>query len=367
MANSVNVGLIGTGNIAPRYAHHSARFDNVNVVSCADLSLERAEQFAAEHGLKAQTIDDLLADPDIDIIVNLTIPKAHKSVSLSILEAGKHVYSEKPLGLSTEESAEIIALANAKGLRVGCAPDTVLGGGIQTCRKLIDEGQIGRPVAAVAFMGYRGPDMWHPNPSFFFEVGGGPVLDMGPYYITALVNLLGPAKRVSASAQKSFTERVAGHEAVRGQKLPVEVNTHVAGTIDFVNGAVATVFFSFDVWQHQLPRIEVYGTDGSLSVPDPNTFSGDVKLWQPETQQWQTMVHTHHDDIERGIGVAEMAEAIAQERSHRVSGEIAHHVLEIMTALDTSSAEEKHIMIESQPQRPEALPVGWTKERLGLS
>lgn len=367
MGNSMNIGIMGTGNIAPRYAQYTSRFDNINVVSCADLDTARAKQFASEHNLRAQTVDEMLADPDLDIIVNLTIPRAHKTVSLSILEAGKHVYSEKPLGLSAAESAEILAVAQANGLRVGCAPDTFLGGGLQTCRKLIDEGQIGRPVAAVAFMGYRGPEQWHPNPGFFYETGGGPVLDMGPYYITALVNLLGPAKRVTASAQKSFTERTAGHESIRGEKLPVEVSTHVAGTIDFASGAVATVIFTFDVWAHQMPHIEMYGTDGSLNVPDPNHFGGEVKLWQPETQQWCEAAHTHYAEIERGIGIAEMAAAIAEDRPHRASGALAHHVLEIMLAFDQSSTQGEHIIIESQPERPDALPVGWTKRHLGLS
>lgn len=367
MAAKIKVGILGTGNIAPRYAHHAPRFANVDVLSCADLDMARAEQFAAEHGLRAQSVDDLLADAELDIIINLTTPRAHKMVSLAILEAGKHVYSEKPLGLSTAESREILALAEARGLRVGCAPDTFLGGGLQTCRHLIDEGHIGQPVAAVAFMGSHGPESWHPNPAFFYQIGGGPVLDMGPYYITALVHLLGPVGRVSASARQSFSERVAGHEAIRGQKIPVAVNTHVAGTLDFVSGAVATIIFSFDLWQHQLPRIEIYGTDGSLHVPDPNTFGGDVQLWQPQTRAWHAVPHTHRTDVERGIGIADMAEAIAQERAHRASGALAHHVLEVMTAFDKASEQGAHITIESQPQRPDALPLGWAEQYLDLA
>ena len=236
--NKVKIGIIGTGNILGAYVRGTRAFDILDLVACADIDVPKAKARAQEFDIpRACTVDELLADPEIQIIINLTVPKAHAQVSLAVIDAGKSVQSEKPLAITREDGQKILAAAKAKSVLVGCAPDTFLGGGQQTCRKLIDDGTIGRPVAAVAFMTGHGPERWHPNPDFFYQVGGGPMFDMGPYYLTALINLLGPAKRITASAQMSFAERVAGPDRVNGRRIPVEIPTHIAGVIDFAEDA----------------------------------------------------------------------------------------------------------------------------------
>ena len=284
---SLNVGIIGTGNIAPQYIQGCAPFDIIEVTACADIMLDRAEAFAAENGLIACSVDDLLARDDIDIVINLTIPAAHAEVSLRIIEAGKHVYSEKPLALNRDDGSRIISAAAASGLRIGCAPDTFLGGGGQTARKVIDDGIIGTPIAATAFFLSHGPESWHPNAGIFYLEGGGPLFDMGPYFLTALVNLIGPVARVSGAARKTFDQRIATSEELMGQRLPVEVNTHIAGTLEFESGAIATIITSFDIWAHHLPWIEIHGSEGSLSVPDPNRFDGMVRTVSGGAGAWE--------------------------------------------------------------------------------
>lgn len=358
MATKVKVGVIGTGNIAPAYINGCRQYAILDVVACADIDIERAKQFAGEHNLIAMTVDELLSDDAIQIVINLTIPKVHAEVSTRIAQAGKHVYSEKPLGLTREEGQMLINSAKSANVLVGCAPDTFLGGSAQTCRKLIDDGWIGTPVAATAFMMGHGPESWHPNPFFFYQFGGGPVFDMAPYYLTALVNLLGAIERVSAITNKSFEQRIATSDEYYGKQIPVEVNTHVAGTLGFANGVVGTMIMSFDVWNHQLPRIEIYGSEGTLSVPDPNWFDGEVKLWLAKEGEWRTIPATHPTDIKRGTGVADMAYAVLSGRPHRASGDLAYHVLDVMCAFDESSESGQHIQIESKVERPNALPMG---------
>lgn len=356
------VGIIGTGNIFQAYVKGIRAFPILDLVACADIDTGKARAAAAQHNLpRALGVDELLADPEIQIVINLTVPKVHAQVSIQAIEAGKHVHSEKPLGLTIEEGCAIIEAAQRKGVRVGCAPDTFLGGGQQTARKLIDDGAIGRPVAAVAFFAAHGPEAWHPNPDFFYQFGGGPMFDMGPYYLTALVNLLGPARRITGSAQISFAERVAGskdHPAHLGRRLPVEVPTHITSTIDFENGAVATVITSFDVWTHSLPRIEIYGETGSLIVPDPNGFGGEVKVWTTDNREWRVIPHTHSTEVGRGIGAADIAHAVQSGRAHRASGALALHVLELMESAHTASHEGTHILLQNKVERPAALPVG---------
>jgi len=345
----MKIGIIGTGNIAPAYMLGCSKFpDDVQVVACADLLLDRAQAFAETHELQAQTVADLLNNPEIDLVINLTIPAVHAEVSLQIIEAGKHVYVEKPLALNRESGKQVLDAAAAQGVRVGCAPDTFLGAGGETCRQLIEQGAIGTPVAASAFMVIRGHESWHPNPSFYYQPGGGPLFDMGPYYLTALVNLLGPMQSVSAMAKQSFDERIAQHDSIKGQVIPVNVNTHTAGTIGFVNGTIATMMMSFDVWQHKLPCIEIYGTEGSLIVPDPNTFGGEVRLWQPQAQEWLLVDPVGRSDVQRGIGVAEMARALKAGEPHRANGELGYHVLDAMQAFDESSEQGRHIQLQSQ-------------------
>ncbi len=355
---TLNVGIIGTGNIAPAYIRGCAPFDVIELTACADILTDRAQAFAAEHGLAACSMDDLLARDDIDIVINLTIPVAHAEVSLQIIEAGKHAYCEKPFAVDRADGARVVSAAQAAGLRIGCAPDTFLGGGGQTARKAIDDGLIGAPVAATAFWMSRGHESWHPNAGFYYLKGGGPHFDMGPYYLTALVNLMGPVARVSSSAQRTFSERVATSDALMGQVLPVEVNTHVAGTLEFESGAIATLILSYDVWGNHLPEIEIHGESGSLSVPDPNRFDGEARLLKGGTSGWAGIPLTHTTNIGRGAGVADMAYAIQSGRPHRASGDLAFHVLDIMQALDESAAQARHIEITSTLDQPAALPAG---------
>ncbi len=363
---TLNVGLIGTGNIAPAYIEGCAPFDIIKITACADILAERAEAFAAEHRLIACSVGDLLARDDIDIVVNLTIPKAHAEVSLQIIKAGKHAYSEKSLAVTREDGAEILKAAKAAGLRMGCAPDTFLGGGLQTARKAIDDGLIGAPVAATAVFMAHGPESWHPNPGIFYQKGAGPLFDMGPYYLTALVHLMGPVARVSASARMSFPERIATSEALKGQRLPVEVNTHVAGTLEFASGAIASVITSFDIWGHHLPMLEIHGEDASMNIGDPNFFHGTNHILKGGTRDWVQLPHSHTINIGRGAGVADMAYAIQSGRPHRVSGDLAFHVLDIMCALEESAAQGRRIALQSTVEQPATLPVGLAAGELDM-
>ena len=355
---TLNVGIIGTGNIAPAYIEGCAPFDIIKISACADILPERAQAFAAKHELTACGVDDLLGRDDIDIVINLTIPAAHAEVSLKIIEAGKQAYCEKPLAINRADGQRVIEAANAAGVRVGCAPDTFLGGGLQTARKAIDDGLIGKPIAATAAFMAHGPESWHPNPGVFYQKGAGPLFDMGPYYLTALVHLMGPVARVSASAGMSFPERIASSEALMGARLPVEVNTHIAGTLEFASGAIASVINSFDIWGHHLPNMEIHGEAGSMSVGDPNFFDGAIQLLKGGTRDWIEIPHSHRVDIGRGAGVADMAAAMQTGRPHRVSGELAYHVLDIMCALEESAAQGRRIELESTVEQPQALPAG---------
>ena len=360
MSEKLSVGFIGCGNISGAYVKGCRLFDILEITAMSDLDMQKAREMAQKHGIpKVCTVDELLADGDIDIVLNLTIPAAHAEVSLQAIEAGKHVYCEKPLALDTADGRAILEAAARQGVRVGCAPDTFLGGGLQTCRKLIDDGEIGEPVAATAFMMSGGPESWHPNPVFYYAAGGGPLFDMGPYYLTALIHLLGPITRVTSAARVSFAERIATSEARYGERIPVQTPTHVAGLLDFAAGPVGTMITSFDIkGGSELPRIEIYGSQGTLSVPDPNTFKGPVRLKRAGEKEWQEMPLTHSPHVLRGIGLADMAYGIAGGRPHRASGELAYHVLDLMESLLAASDEGRHIMIASTCARPAALPVG---------
>lgn len=365
MATRVKVGIIGCGNIFPQYINGCRAFDILDVVAVADIDVSRAQARAKEYNIpKACSVDELLADPAVEIVVNLTVPQAHAEVSLAALKAGKNVHAEKPFALDREEGRPILALAKEKGLLVGCAPDTFMGGGIQTCRKLIDDGAIGTPVSAVAFMCGHGPEGWHPNPEFFYKRGGGPMFDMGPYYLTALVTLLGPVKRVTGSARISFPERIATSKEKNGLHIAVEVPTHIVGVMDFAAGAVGTIITSFDTWAHHLPLIEIYGSEGSMSVPDPNNFGGQVRVRRYDEQDWREIPLTHSAEVGRGIGVADMAYALRSGRPHRASGELAYHVLDLMESFHDASASGKHIELESVCSKPAALPLNLAKGTL---
>ena len=353
------IGIIGCGNISGIYFQAGKTFEILDIVACADLVKERAEARAKEFGVpNAYTVEELLADKSIDIVVNLTIPKAHAEVALAALKAGKSVHGEKPLAVTREDGKAILDLAKKKKLFVGCAPDTFLGGGIQTCLKLIRDGWIGEPIGATAFMTCHGHESWHPDPEFYYKVGGGPMFDMGPYYLTALVALMGPVKKVTGMARATFPERLITSAPKYGTKVKVDVPTHVAGLMDFGNGAIGTIITSFDVWAAELPRIEIYGTAGSLSVPDPNGFGGPVKFMRPGSK-WQEMPLSHgYADNSRGIGVADMAYALRSGRANRASGDLAFHVLDIMHAFHDSAKEGRHVTLKSSCTAPAPLPVG---------
>ncbi len=368
MSGRINVGIVGCGNISGIYFKKCSSFDLLRVVACADLERERAQAKADEFNVpKVCSTDELIADPDIDIVVNLTIPLAHASVALQALAAGKSVYNEKPLAISRADGLAMLELARAKGVLVGGAPDTFLGAGQQTCRKLIDDGWIGDPIAATAFMTCHGHESWHPSPEFYYEKGGGPMFDMGPYYLTALVNLLGPVKRVTGSAQITFPERLITSEPKRGKRIAVEVPTHIAGVMDFACGAVGTIITSFDVWSAQLPRIEIYGTEGSLSVPDPNGFGGPVKLFRPG-QDWRDMPLSHaYAENSRGLGVADQAAALLSGRDSRANGDLAYHVLDIMHAFHDASRDSRHVELASSCSRPAAMPMALRDGHIDLA
>ncbi len=355
----MKIGVIGCGMISNAYLTAATKFDILEVVGCADMNPELAKAKAEEHKVKAMTVEEMLADKKIEIVINLTPPKAHFPVTMQILEAGKHAYSEKPFGINDDETAKIMALANKKKLRVGCAPDTFLGGGQQTARKLIDDGWIGTPIAGTAMVMGRGPEKWA-NAPFFYDIGGGPMLDLGPYYITALVNLLGPAKSVTAVTFRGAKTRKCGPTSVPPFKeYPVNVNTHQSGMVEFKNGAVITVIASFEVYRNQHTPIEIYGTAGSLVVPNPNTFDGPVKVFKPGYADWVDAPLSHgYTENSRSIGAADMAYAIQKKRPHRASGELANHVLEIMMAFDKSSASGKKVTLKTTCERPAALPLG---------
>lgn len=356
----VGIGIIGCGKISQAYFNGAKVFEILKIIACADLNPAAAQAQAQANGCQALSIDELLAHPDIELVINLTIPAAHAGVSRKILEAGKHSYSEKPITVELEEAQSLLTFAESKGLLIGSAPDTFLGGGIQTCRQLLDSNAIGRVVSGTAFMMGRGPESWHPNPAFYYQVGGGPVLDMAPYYLTALVNLLGPIRSVQAHTSKAFEKRIATCKEHDGEELPVEVSTHCSAILEFTEGAIITAVFSFDVPKHGHSPIELYGTEGSLKVPDPNTFGGPISLYKmnAETPSWEEIALTFgYADNMRSIGVADMAYAIRSGRAHRANGELATHVLEVMHAFEQSSATQQSVQIKSQPAQPSALPV----------
>src|SRR5215831_18931962 len=307
----VGFGVIGCGVISTAYLKAAQRFANLELRAVADMRSAAAEKQAAAFGVSALRVDQLLKRDDIEIVVNLTVPLAHTDVSLAVLNAGKHVYSEKPLGISVEEARKVIELAAARNLRVGCAPDTFLGGGHQTARKLIDDGAIGTPVAGSAFFMCPGHERWHPAPGFYYLRGGGPMLDMGPYYITNLVQLLGPVTSVMGSTARPKSERLVTSQPMNGTLIPVEIATHVAGTLEFESGAVVSIAMSFDVPKHGHAPIEIYGDKGSILVPDPNRFGGEVQVAKAGGE-WEAVALTHGnvDGEFRSIGVADMASAI---------------------------------------------------------
>jgi predicted dehydrogenase len=321
----LRVGVIGCGNISDTYFRNALLFsDDYRITACADLSAPLAEAKAAEWGLTALTPEALIASPDIDIVLNLTIPAAHAEVTLAAIESGKHVYSEKPLCLSLAELDRIASRAAARGVQVACAPDTIMGGAVQAARVAIERGDIGRPLGATAAIMDRGMEDWHPNPGFFFQPGGGPVLDMGPYYLATLLELLGPVTEVTTLASIGVTDRRVAVGERSGEPIPVAVPTSVRALLRFTSGVDTVFLASWDVWRHSLPHLEVYGTEGTLVLPDPNWFGGAPLLSRrgqtPEPLDlsdfaWATPNRALSDGNEvadyRGLGLADLARAAA--------------------------------------------------------
>ena len=353
----VRIGLIGCGTISPAYLKAASTFDVLEFVGCADIDPQAAQRTEAEYSIPSMSVDSLLASDDVEVVLNLTIPAAHTSINMAALDAGKHAYCEKPFGLDVAAGAHVLEKAEATGLRVGCAPDTFLGGGHQSVRHLIDEGAIGRVVAGTAFMMNHGHESWHPNPAFYYHAGGGPLFDMGPYYLTALVHALGPVKRVAAITGRASEKRTITSKPRTGETIDVEVDTHTAGTLEFDSGAIVSVVMSFDVWHHSNRWIELHGSAASLSAPDPNTFGGKIRI--NEGREWTERALTHgYTDNMRSIGLADMCIGIRTGRAHRCDGQLAQHVLEIMQAFETSSSTATHVELKSRPDRPAPLPLG---------
>ncbi|HXR64450.1 MAG TPA: Gfo/Idh/MocA family oxidoreductase [Ktedonobacteraceae bacterium] len=353
----VSIGVIGCGKISSIYLQAPRTFDILNIVACSDQIRERAESQAAEFGIpKVLSVEEMLADPEIEVVLNLTIPQVHATIGMAALEAGKAVYGEKPLALDREEGLALLRLAQQRKLHIGSAPDTFLGGGIQTCIDLINSGAIGTPIAATAFCMGHGPEGWHPDPNFFYQPGAGPLFDMGPYYLTALIAMMGPVQRVSSSTRVTFPERLITSQPHAGEIIKVNTPTHIAGTLDFANGAIATLITSFDIWHHNLPNIEIYGTEGSLRVPDPNTFGGPVLLRRMDEAEWREIPLTRgYTDNSRGIGLADMAYSLRTGTPHRANETLAYHVLDIMQTLHESAQAGRHITLDSTCSRPAAL------------
>jgi predicted dehydrogenase len=359
----MKIGVIGCGKISGAYLKCSSLFPVLEMVRCADLLPERAEAQAREFGVpRSGTVGELLADRDVELVINLTVPAVHTEVNRAILNAGKHVFCEKPLALNRQEAMEVLELARGKNLRVGSAPDTFLGEAQQTCRKCVDEGGIGEVVAATAFMASHGPEHWHPNPSFYYQPGGGPLFDMGPYYLTALVNMMGPMRRVTGFAKASFKERWATAAGLPGTKIEVTTPTHITGEVEFANGAVATLIMSFDMWGSALPQLQVYGKDGSLNVPDPNGTSGKPGIFTPGSKKWEDVPLAYPtiygEKYGRGVGVADMAEAIVSGRPHRANGEMALHVVDAMQGFLESAEQGRAIELGTTCERPAAMQGG---------
>jgi predicted dehydrogenase len=352
------VGIIGCGAIIAQYLANFRRLDQIELVAVADLDPARAQAVADDHdGVRAVSVDELLAAEDVDLVLNLTIPAAHADVALKAIAAGKSVYGEKPLAATTAEARQVLEAAREAGVVVGCAPDTVLGTGIQTARKAIDDGLIGAPISATATMVTPGHERWHPNPDFYYQPGGGPLLDMGPYYVSALVTLLGPVVSVVGAASHTRSERTIGSGPRAGETVPVAVDSHVTGVLVHASGALSTLLMSFDAVKSKSPNIEIHGERGSLVVPDPNHFDGDVQLFALGADDWQTLpVSAGYVDSGRGFGIADLA-ATPQGSEPRAGGQLAYHVLEVMESMLASARTGSAMQIKSTAARPEPVEL----------
>ena len=359
----IRLGVIGCGMVCDSYLQTLQRFDHVACAACADLEPERARRVAAEYGFgRACSVDELVRGDDTDLVLNLTIPATHAELNLAALEGGKHVYSEKPLGITLQEAQAVLRRAVDKGLRVGCAPDTFLAGGHQHCRHLIEQGAVGRLVAAFGAVAGHGPDAYHANPHFFYEKGAGPLLDQGVYVITALLPLFGRVKAVSARAQIGITDRTVRTEPRFGENIDVQTPTHLVCALEFEAGGLANLMISWEIWASKLPVMEVYGTEGTIRLPHWNFYEADFELYRqgPEGGAWHAIAteRPYVGGSWRGLGVADMAAAILSGRPHRASGERANHVLEIMESLVHSAATDALVAITTPYTKPEPFTAG---------
>ncbi|MFJ4028064.1 Gfo/Idh/MocA family protein [Paenarthrobacter sp. NPDC089989] len=357
-SKDLNVGIIGCGKIVEQYLTNFRRLESINLVAVADLDSSRAQAVADSYdGVRAMSVEELLAANNIDLVLNLTVPAAHAEIALKAIAAGKSVYGEKPLAATTSEARQVLEAARAAGVVVGCAPDTVLGTGIQTARKAIDDGLIGAPVSATATMATPGHERWHPNPDFYYQPGGGPLLDMGPYYVSALVTLLGPVVSVLGAASHTRTERTIGSGPREGQQVPVNIDSHVTGVLVHASGALSTLFMSFDAVKTKSPNIEIHGEKGSLVVPDPNHFDGEVQLFALGAEDWETLpVSAGYVDSGRGFGIADLAATPAGQEP-RAGGELAFHALEVMESVLESAKSGQAVSIGSTAHRPAVVPL----------
>jgi predicted dehydrogenase len=359
----VKVGVIGCGNISDLYLKNCTdSFSHIlEIDACSDMDIERAKIKAETYGIpKVLSVKEIILDPEIEIILNLTFPKSHAEINLAVLEAGKNIYTEKPLAVRLEDGLKIIKTAKKKGLLVGCAPDTFLGGGLQTCRKLIDEGFIGKPIAAVAFFADHGPESWHPDPGYYYKPGGGgPLYEIGPYLLTALINLLGPIKSIGGFASMPSIERTITSQPKYGQKIKVETPTHISCVLDFENGALGTILVSYEIWHKNLPSLEIYGTEGTLNLGVPlYEFSGPVHLRRYNEPEWKEIKLTHgYTDVLRGLGTADMGIALRKGGLNRANGELAYHILEVINGFYMSVKEGKKYDLVSRCGKPEPMPV----------
>ncbi|MET0811934.1 MAG: Gfo/Idh/MocA family oxidoreductase [Microbacterium sp.] len=367
MGQPHGIGIVGLGAISKAYLDTFAHASGVRIAAVADLDASRARAVADGIADAAPlTVAELLASPDVDTVLNLTIPAAHAEIALAAIAAGKNVYGEKPLTADLPAATEVLAAAATAGVGVGCAPDTVLGTGTQTARVAIDEGLIGRPTAATAVMVTPGHERWHPNPDFYYRPGGGPLLDMGPYYVTALVQLLGPIRSVVGASSTPRSTRTIGSGPRAGEVIEVDVETHVTGVLEHESGVLSTLTTSFDATRTTAAPIEVHGDEGSLVVPDPNTFAGDVRLFRTGDDDWRTLdPSAGYVESARGVGLIDFATATPT-RSARASGALALHVLEAMTALLASARSGSRVTLESTAERPALVPLTPRDEWLRL-
>lgn len=365
MTPPLRVGVIGCGNICPVYLRNAPRFGTWRTDALADADPARARELASLHNISCVApATDLLHDPALDAILNLTPPEAHGSLGLQVVRARKHLYTEKPLACSLTDARAIIDEASRQGVRVGSAPDTFLGAGLSTCREVIDRGLIGTPLAASAFMAYGGPEAWHPDPEFFYRPGAGPLLDMGPYYLTAAVHLMGPMKRVSAFAQTSHAQRTVASGPKAGTRFAVGTPTHIAGQVEFERGGILTLIMSFEARFHSLPMMEIYGSEGTLKLPDPNAFGGPVELRRPVDESFRPVeVVGPWADNSRGLGLHDMALAMRENRAHQASGELAYHVLEAMLGMLESATTGRSVALQSRASTAGPRPPGPSNAR----